>query len=67
MANKEKMIFSGSGGIWDGKKIIAKFDKDTHSLETDDPKVISLCKKMKFKEIKTVPKIEKPKDPLYEK
>ena len=61
-------IFQGSGVILDPEtaRVVAEFDKATHTLETDDPKILKLCKLNGFKEIKKVPPKPKEVDPLYD-
>ena len=60
------MIIQGSGFVLDeNARVIATFDRVTHTLETTDPKVIKLCKRAGFKEVKAVPKV-KEIDPFYE-
>lgn len=70
MAGEKSKVFLGSGSVWDPKaeKVIAVFDRKTHALKTDDPRVIELCKKAGFEEVKSgkIPEAPEPKDPLYE-
>ena len=70
MGDEKKVIFAGSGSVWDPKanKVIAAFDKKQHFLETSDKRVIELCKKAGFKQIKKneIPEEPEATDDLYD-